>query len=88
MNPSDVQGFSKLEIPLESEELATIIYSALLPETESTPSERATTSVSLKGSSLVIEITANDLTALRAALNSYMAWISACLRTIDSVNED
>jgi tRNA threonylcarbamoyladenosine modification (KEOPS) complex Pcc1 subunit len=88
MDQRDVKGNSLIEIPLESEGLAMIIYSALLPETGSIPSERATTSVSLKGSSLVIEITANDLTAMRAALNSYMAWISACLRTIDSINAD
>jgi tRNA threonylcarbamoyladenosine modification (KEOPS) complex Pcc1 subunit len=86
MDPSDVKGNSLLEIPLESEELANILYSALLPETESIPSERATTSISVRGSSLVVEITANDLTAMRAALNSYMAWISACMRTIDSIN--
>ena len=88
MMPSDIKGNSILEIPFESEELAKILYSALLPETESIPSERATTSVSVKGSSLVVEIIANDLTAMRAALNSYVAWISACLRTIDSINAD
>ena len=87
MDPSDVKGNSILEIPLESEELAKILYSALLPETESIPSERATTSVSVKGSSLVVEIDANDLTAMRAALNSYVAWISASMRTIDSIDE-
>jgi len=87
MDPSDVKGNSTLEIPLESEELAKILYSALLPETESIPSERATTNVSVKGSSLIVEIVANDLTAMRAALNSYVAWISACMRTIDSINE-
>ena len=87
MTPSDVKGNSILEIPLESERIANILYSALLPETESIPSERATTSISVKGSSLFIEINANDLTAMRAALNSYVAWISACLRTIDSIDE-
>lgn len=88
MAQSDVKGNSILEIPLESEELAKILYSALLPETESIPSERATTSISVKGSSLVVEIVANDLTAMRAALNSYVAWISACMRTVDSIDED
>ena len=87
MTPSDVKGNSILEIPLESKRMANILYSALLPETESIPSERATTNVSVKGSSLIVEIVANDLTAMRAALNSYVAWISACMRTIDSVNE-
>ena len=88
MTPSDVKGNSMLEIPLESERMANILYSALLPETESIPSERATTSVSVKGASLIVEIVANDLTAMRAALNSYVAWISACMRTIDSINAD
>ena len=87
MSPSDVKGNSILEIPLESERIAKILYSALLPETESIPSERATTSISVKGSSLVVEIIANDLTAMRAALNSYIAWISACMKTIEAINE-
>jgi tRNA threonylcarbamoyladenosine modification (KEOPS) complex Pcc1 subunit len=87
MSQSDVKGNSILEIPLESEQMAKILYSALLPETESIPSERATTSVSVKGSSLIVEIVANDLTAMRAALNSFVAWISACMRTIDSIDE-
>ncbi|TFG33000.1 hypothetical protein EU528_01475 [Candidatus Thorarchaeota archaeon] len=87
MSQSDVKGSSILEIPLESEQIANILYSALLPETESIPSERATTSVCVKGASLLIEIVANDLTAMRAALNSYIAWIAACIRTIDSIDK-
>jgi tRNA threonylcarbamoyladenosine modification (KEOPS) complex Pcc1 subunit len=87
MAQSDVTGTSVLEIPFESERIANILYSALLPETESIPSDRATTKVSVEGSSLIIEIYANDLTAMRAALNSFIAWISACLRTINSINE-
>jgi len=86
MTQSDVKGNSILEIPLGSERIAKILYSALLPETESIPSERATTSISVKGSSLVVEIIANDLTAMRAALNSYIAWISACMKTIESID--
>jgi KEOPS complex subunit Pcc1 len=87
MSQSDVKGISILEIPLESEKMANILYSALSPETESIPSDRATTSVSVKGSSLIVEIDANDLTAMRAALNSYIAWISACMRTMESIDE-
>ena len=37
MTPSDVKGNSILEIPLESKRMANILYSALLPETESIP---------------------------------------------------
>ena len=86
MSQSDVKGNSIIEIPLESEHIAKILYSALLPETESIPSERATTTISVKGSSLFVEIVANDLTAMRAALNSYIAWISACMKTIESID--
>ena len=87
MTQSDVTGTSVLEFPLDSERIANILYSALLPETESIPSDRATTRVYVRGSSLIVEIDANDLTAMRAALNSFIAWISACMRTIDSINE-
>ena len=87
MSLSDVKGTSVLEIPLESEEQAKILYAALAPETESIPSDRASTTVSVSGYSLIVEINANDLTALRAALNSFVAWISACMRTINSIDE-
>ncbi|MGY5872832.1 MAG: KEOPS complex subunit Pcc1 [Candidatus Thorarchaeota archaeon] len=87
MSQSDVKGNSIIEIPVESEKMANILYSALLPETESISSDRATTSVSVKGSSLIVEIDANDLTAMRAALNSFIAWISACMRTMESIDE-
>ena len=86
MTQSDVTGNSILEIPLDSERVANILYSALLPETESIHSDRATTKISVRGSLLIVEIDANDLTALRAALNSFVAWISACMKTIDSID--
>ncbi|MBN2229477.1 MAG: hypothetical protein JW779_07755 [Candidatus Thorarchaeota archaeon] len=87
MSLSEVKGRTVLEIPLESNQVAKILYSALVPETESIPSDRATTMVSVKGKSLLIEIEASDLTAMRAAINSYIAWISACMRTIKSIDE-
>ncbi len=86
MTATDVKSKSVLEIPVESEQKAKILYAALLPETESIPSDRATSSVAISGSSLIVEIDANDLTAMRASLNSFVAWISACLRMIDSID--
>jgi tRNA threonylcarbamoyladenosine modification (KEOPS) complex Pcc1 subunit len=78
-------GRAVIEIPLESEELAEMICSALNPETDSAPSDRAHTEVSVRGSVLVIQISSGDLTSLRAAMNSYIAWVSASLDTIDAV---
>jgi tRNA threonylcarbamoyladenosine modification (KEOPS) complex Pcc1 subunit len=86
MSTIDIKSRSVLEIPLESEQKAMILYSALLPETESIPSDRATSKVTVSGTSLIVEIEANDLTAMRASLNSFVAWISACIRTIESID--
>jgi tRNA threonylcarbamoyladenosine modification (KEOPS) complex Pcc1 subunit len=78
-----VKGKSSIEIPLESKRTAELLLAALSPETKSGPSDRATTNVSIRDNILVIEVEADDITALRAAMNSYMAWVSACLRTIE-----
>jgi tRNA threonylcarbamoyladenosine modification (KEOPS) complex Pcc1 subunit len=85
MSSSIVTGKSVIEIPLKSEETAEIILAALKPETRSSPSERATTHVSVKGRVLIIEIDAGDITALRAAMNSYIAWVSACIKSIEQI---
>ena len=79
------QGRAVIEIPMESEELAKTIRSAIDPETNSAPSDRARVEVTVRGSVLVIQISSDDLTSLRAAMNSYVAWVSASLDTIDAV---
>ena len=87
MNHNDITGSAVLEIPMESTEVATILYQSLLPETESIPSDRASSKVSVKNSTLLVEVEANDLTALRASLNSFSAWIAACLATLESIEK-
>jgi len=67
-------------------EMAQTILCALEPETESVPSERATTTIRADESKLVLEILAEDLTALRAAMNSFLAWISGAKRALEYVN--
>jgi tRNA threonylcarbamoyladenosine modification (KEOPS) complex Pcc1 subunit len=76
---------ANLKVPLASEELARIIRDAINPETNSAPSDRARVKVSVRSSTLLIEVTAEDLTAFRAAMNSYVAWISGCIRAVESV---
>jgi len=86
MSPGIVAGKSIIEIPLESKETAEILLAALSPETRSSPSERAATRVSVQNTSLIIEVEAEDITALRAAMNSYIAWVSACTKSIAQVD--
>ncbi len=79
------KGTATLELDLGSIEMVQMMMSALEPETESVASDRARVQLSAKETILVIKITAGDLTALRAAMNSYLAWISGSTKTIDSV---
>jgi len=78
-------GHALIEIPMESAQVAETVRSALEPETNSAPSDRARATVSVQEETLVIDITAEDITSLRAAMNSYVAWVSACIASIDSV---
>ncbi len=80
-------GHAALEIEVPSENIADILYRALTPETESVPSDRASVIVSKSGSSIILEIQAGDLTALRASMNSFLSWISGSLRAVASVQE-
>ena len=86
MSATLVAGKSVIEIPFESKKTAEIILAALRPETKSGPSDRATTQVSLRDSALIIEVEAGDITALRAAMNSYIAWVSACVKSIEQIS--
>ena len=79
------KGTATLELDLGSIEVVQMMMSALEPETESVASDRASVQLSAKETVLVIKITAGDLTALRAAMNSYLAWISGSTKTIESV---
>ncbi len=87
MSNDNINGSAILEIPMESNKVATILYQALLPETESIPSDRANSTVSIENEMLVVKIEANDLTALRASLNSFSAWIAACIATLESIEK-
>ena len=76
---------SSLDVDVETVELAKILHEALQPETLSVPSDRARATLAVEGNILQIRIEADDLTALRAAMNSYLAWVSASLGAVHSV---
>jgi len=88
MTSKSIQSASAtLSIDLESNELAKMIQSALQPEIDASPADRAAASISVEGATLIIEITAGDFTALRAAMNSYLAWVSGCKMAVESVTD-
>lgn len=60
--------------PLEGE-IATTIIKAIRPELISAPSDRVNISLESEGEELTFHITAEDITALRAAVNAYLRWV-------------
>jgi len=63
----------KLEFPSEKE--ARIFWESLKPETESPATPRSRVRMKWKRSTLILSFEANDTTALRASLNSYLSWL-------------
>ncbi len=84
-SPDIINGQTTIELDMGTDEFAAIILSALLPETKSIPSDRAKTKVSSNGSKIIIQIDAGDLTSMRAAINSFLSWVSGSQRAVDSV---
>ena len=83
-----MHGHAKIEVELESAEIAKTLYLALKPETKSVQSERANTKLDLRDNLLLIDVKAEDLTALRAAINSFLAWLSGSRKAIKVVGEN
>jgi len=80
-----------IRLDLPSEERLKIVLSALEPETKTPPSHRSRAKVEGKGGSLILNFEATDMSALRAALNSYLHWVSlvnGICCTLDSLREE
>ncbi|MBD3407897.1 MAG: hypothetical protein GF411_17385 [Candidatus Lokiarchaeota archaeon] len=74
---------ANLELDFGTPDLAKVAFAALLPESVSISSDRASASLRVEGPILFIDIDAEDLTALRASMNSYLAWASSCQQTFE-----
>lgn len=73
----------RLKIPIGNQLEA--VYKALKPEVENPASTRLKANIQREGSLVILRVEARDTVALRAALNSYLRWISAiydCLSTL------
>jgi tRNA threonylcarbamoyladenosine modification (KEOPS) complex Pcc1 subunit len=66
-------------------DLTNIIINALKPESEMPSSERSHTILQIADEGILIIIKASDITALRAALNSYLRWIQGILSVVNKI---
>lgn len=69
-----------------SSDLKNIIIKALKPESETPSSNRSHTIVKTVDGGILISSTASDITALRAALNSYLRWVQGILNMVEKIN--
>ena len=68
-------GRARLLLELEDERLAEVVFAAVVLEVESSPSDRATVRFMREGSRVIVEVDAEDGSALRASLSSVMRWV-------------
>ena len=69
-----------------SPEIAAIVEKSLIPEVEHPVSQRSNVEIQAEEERLTISMEASDVTALRAAFNSYLRWVEAIINVIDSVS--
>lgn len=65
-------------IEIESDK-AEIIYNSLKVESKN-DTDRTKVSINIKDDELILSVTAKDIAALRAALNSYIRWMDVALK--------
>jgi len=68
-------GRARIELSFDSEELAKVVYSAVLPEVHSSPMDRAGATFKREGRKIILEVSAGDAASFRASLSSFMRWL-------------
>ncbi|HTX61465.1 MAG TPA: KEOPS complex subunit Pcc1 [Methanobacterium sp.] len=73
----------QFQIEFDDAKKAEIVIKALKPEMLTSPSQRASVKLDLTGRKLDVDIQADDVTSLRAVINSYLRWIMLSMDVID-----
>jgi tRNA threonylcarbamoyladenosine modification (KEOPS) complex Pcc1 subunit len=86
LKPRLTQAEAEIQIEATSDTVKVLIES-LQPELEHAVSERSTVNITFNNKGIVIGITADDVTALRAAVNSYLYWVRGILDIGNRIND-
>jgi tRNA threonylcarbamoyladenosine modification (KEOPS) complex Pcc1 subunit len=79
---------AEVEIAFPLPRMGQIIAEAIHPELENSPAERSEVRLIVEeNGKITLYISATDTSALRAALNSYLRWISAITKTLKIFEE-
>ncbi len=78
---------AEIAVELVSRRHALAIYQALAPETKHSIGPRSKITIRLRGKSLQLTASAKDISALRAAINSYLRWVTGSADLIRIADE-
>ena len=73
---------ANIELDLMDENVSKSIFDGVLPDHETVPYERSKVTFNREGSKLKLVIEAEDLSALRGTVSSYLRWISTSRKLI------
>lgn len=74
---------SEILIEFDNSKQAELIFTSVLPEISSSPSQRSRMTMDLQGRNIQINIKAADATSFRASLNSSLKWIILSLDVLN-----
>ena len=74
-----------IQLSFQSERYLKAVLNALKPERSS--SDRSRIKVEEEGGKLIVSFEAKDTSALRAAINAYLRWISLTQNILESVDD-
>jgi tRNA threonylcarbamoyladenosine modification (KEOPS) complex Pcc1 subunit len=77
-----VKADATIRLRFSSSKKMKTVYAALKPETDRSLKIRSITELSMEGKLLVLSVRAKDTVALRAAINTYLRWLSSTIDTI------
>lgn len=81
-----MEALARIELMLGGM-LSLLLERALKPEAKTPSTPRARARVEAREASLRIMIEAQDTTALRAAVNSYLRWVEGCLSALRGLQQ-
>lgn len=79
---------SEIEILFDSNLQAQVVFTSVNPEIISSPSQRSSMEMLVKGKSIFLKIKSKDSASFRASLNSSIKWIMLSLDVLDLQKED
>lgn len=77
-----------IRLTMRSERQLEAMVDALTPEVERQVGTRSKVTLSSEKTTLVLSVEAEDTSALRAALNSYLRWANSALNVMESVTQE